>query len=64
MLDSLPLADVIELVTLCGILFIPLGFFFRKFFDKYRIFFRISKKFRSKLKDKGSFSEFIKKEQL
>lgn len=60
MLDTLPLTDIIELVAVCGILFIPLGFFLRNTFDKYRIIFRLSTKFRSKLKDRGSFKEFIK----
>ena len=61
MLDTLPLTDIVELVALCGVLFIPVGFFLRKTFDKYRIIFRISTKFHSKLKDKGTFKDFIKK---
>ena len=61
MLDTLPLTDIVELVALCGVLFIPLGFFLRETFDKYRVIFRISTKFHSKLKDKGTFKDFIKK---
>lgn len=61
MLDTLPLTDIIELVALSGSIYIPLGFFLRKTFDKYRLIFRISTKFRSKLKDKGTFKDFIKK---
>ncbi len=61
MLDTLPLTDIVELVALCGVLFIPLGFFFRIIFDKYLLFFIISTKFRSKLNDKGTFKDFIKK---
>ena len=33
MIDTLPLTDIIELVALCGVIFIPLGFFLRKTFD-------------------------------
>ncbi len=61
MLDTLPLVDIVELVALCGILFIPVGFFLRKTIDKYRVIFRLSTKFHSKLKDKGAFKDFIKK---
>ncbi len=59
MFDSLALSDVFQLIAVCAIIFIPLGYFIRHNLKNMRIYFLLAPKVRSNLKDRGSFSDFL-----
>lgn len=59
MFDSLALSDVIQLIAICAVIFIPTGYFIRHNLKKMKIYFLLAPKYRSNLKDKGSFLDFL-----
>jgi len=54
--------NVICIIIICGIIFIPLGFYIRDTFYRMKIFFRIAPKLRSNLENRGSFKKFLENE--
>lgn len=58
---SLVLTDVVQLVILCALIFIPLGFFINKKLPLVKDFLIAITKFKSNLKDCGSFSLYLSK---
>ncbi len=54
--------DILELVLLCMVIFLPLGFIVGRKFYKFKIIYRFGRRFRVGIKDEGSFSRFISKE--
>ncbi|MGN0901885.1 MAG: hypothetical protein ACI4M9_01245 [Succinivibrio sp.] len=59
MYHSLGIADVVELVILCAVLFIPAGFLLKANLYRLKFFFKIAARFKTNLRDMGSFREFL-----
>lgn len=60
-IDSLALSDIFELITLCAIIFIPLGIWLKTMLPKLIIFFTSWKK-PVGIEYKGKFTNYISKE--
>ncbi len=60
--NSLALSDIFELVFICALIFIPLGIWFKHVLPKIFIFLT-SWRNPVGIESKGSFSNFISKEQ-
>lgn len=61
--DSLAMSDVVELVLLCAVIFIPVGFFLSLNSYRVRLIVKALCGFRSNLRDEGTFANFIGKDQ-
>lgn len=53
------MSDVVELVLLCAVIFIPAGFFLSLHNYRVRLIAKALWGIRSNLRDEGSFAEFI-----
>ncbi len=61
--DSLAISDIVSLVLLCAVIFIPLGMFIKTRFFGIHILSRVPRLFRRSLRDKRTFSDFINPRQ-
>ena len=51
--------DILLIVVVCAVLFVPLGFYVRDNFYRLKLFFRIAPNLRSNLKSKGNFRDYL-----
>ncbi len=61
--DSLAISDIVSLVLLSAVVFIPLGMYLKTHCFYVHIFSRIRGIFKRSLKDRGTFSDFINPKQ-
>ncbi len=61
--DSLAVSDIVSLVMLSAVIFIPLGMFFKTRCFSLHFLRRMRCIFRRSLKDCGTFSDFINPKQ-
>lgn len=58
--DSLAIGDIVSLVLLCAVIFIPLGMFLRSNCFRFVFLRRLPRIFSHSLNDEGTFADFIK----
>ncbi len=51
--------EILLIIIVCAVLFVPLGFYIRDNFYRMKLFFRIAPNYRSNLRSKGNFKDYL-----
>ena len=62
-MENVTVTQIIELIVVCGAIFIPIGFVVRDNFYRFKIFYRIAPDIRSNLRREGLFKDYIDVEE-